>query len=107
MKLKGLSLQGFRGAPIIVEVRLAEKSLCTLAENARGKTTLVDSLELWSSGDIGYYHREGYELDCAVNVDSKVASVTAETTLHPPLARTLAGATVSELRPVGPMAVGT
>lgn len=78
-----------------------------LAENARGKTTLVDGLELWSSGDLKHYHREGYELDCVVNLDSQRASVTAETNAHPPLTRTLADGKVSDLQPAGPMAVGT
>jgi hypothetical protein len=107
MKLKRISIEGFRGAPVPVELRLAEKSLCLLAENGRGKTTIVDGLELWSSADIRHYHREGYDLACVVNLDSSVASVTCETTEHPPLTRTLAAGVTSQFQPARPMAVGT
>jgi hypothetical protein len=107
VKLKRAAIEGFRGAPLPFELRLAEKSICVLAENGRGKTTAVDGLELWSSGDIRHYHREGYELDCVINVDSKQAMVTCETTSHPPLSRSILGGVLSDLRPAGPMAVGT
>ena len=107
MKLKAARIEGFRGAPVPVEVRLAGKSLCLLAENGHGKTTIVDALEFWSSGDVGHYHREGYQLDSVVNVDSDAAQVTCETSSHPPLTRTLVAGKVSSLQPERPMAVGT
>jgi predicted ATP-binding protein involved in virulence len=44
VKLKRVSVEGFRGAPLLAELRLAEKSLCMLAENGRGKTTMVDGI---------------------------------------------------------------
>src|SRR6266542_7149356 len=56
----------------------------------------------WSSGDVKHYHREGYRLDCMVNVDADSAVVRCETTAHPPLVRTLLGDTVSRLQPEGP-----
>jgi len=106
VKLKTATINGFRGAPVAVELRLGGKSLCLLAENGHGKTTIVDALEFWSAGDIQHYHREGYQLDSVVNVDSGSALVKCETTSHPPLTRTLSGETVSSLQPEGPMAVG-
>lgn len=105
MKLKNVTIVGFRGAPVPVEFPLVQKSLCLLAENGHGKTTIVDGLEFWSSGDIRHYHREGYDLACVVNIDSSSASVTCETSSHPPLTRTLAGSAVSPLQPAGPIAV--
>jgi len=106
VKLKSATIEGFRGAPVPVELKLMGKSLCLLAENGLGKTTIVDALEFWSAGDVQHYHREGYQLDCVVNVDSEAALVRCETTSHPPLTRTLSGDTVSSLQPEGPMAVG-
>lgn len=105
MKLQRVEISGFRGAPVPLELRLGEKSLCLLAENGHGKTTIVDGLELWSSGDIRHYHREGYELDSVVNLDSQWATVTVETSLHPPLTRTLIVDKPSALQPSGPIAV--
>jgi hypothetical protein len=107
VKLKSLTIGGFRGAPVPIELRLGQKSLCLLAENGHGKTTVVDGLEFWSSGDLRHYHREGYQLDSVVNVDSLSASVMCETSTHPPLTRTLLAGTASSLKPTGSMAVGT
>ena len=106
MKIKTATIDGFRGAPAPVELRLAGKSLCVLAENGHGKTTIVDALEFWSVGDVQHYHREGYQLDCVINVDSEAAMVRCETTSHPPMTRTLSNGVASSLRPEGPMAVG-
>jgi ABC-type transport system involved in cytochrome bd biosynthesis fused ATPase/permease subunit len=50
VKIKKLSIEGFRGVPKHLEMRLDGKSLCLLAENGRGKTTIVDALEYWSTG---------------------------------------------------------
>lgn len=105
MKLQRLEISGFRGAPVPLELRLGEKSLCLLAENGHGKTTIVDGIEFWSSGDIRHYHREGYELDSVLNLDFQQATVTVETSLHPPLTRTLAGGRPSPYQPSGPIAV--
>lgn len=107
MKIRRLQIQGFRGAPVALDLRLNERSLCLLAENGHNKTTIVDALEFWSSGDLQHYHREGYQLDATVNVDSGSAVVTCEATGHPPLARRLnSGGEVGDLEPAGPIALG-
>lgn len=106
MKIKRLLLEGFRGAPVALQISLAEKSVCVLAENGRGKTTIVDALEFWSAGDLAHYHREGYEIDAVVNVDSPGAAVTVETTAPPVLQRVIKGGRPGRLKPVGPAAVG-
>lgn len=108
MKLKRLKIEGFRGVPVTLDLRLDERSLCLLAENGHGKTTIVDALEFWSSRDLEHYHREGYRLDAAVNVDSGFAVVTCEATGQPPLARRLEkDGQVGDLAPAGPIALGT
>jgi DNA repair exonuclease SbcCD ATPase subunit len=78
MRLKRLSLSGFRGAPLEVTLELAGKSCFIYAENGFGKTTLVDALEYWSTGDVEAYHREGALLDSLINLDSEFATVTCE-----------------------------
>ena len=76
MRLKHLTLTGFRGAPIEVTLDLDGKSCFVYAENGFGKTTLVDGLEYWSTGDVEAYHREGALIDSLINLDSNVATVT-------------------------------
>jgi hypothetical protein len=105
LKFKGFTVEGLRGAPTSVELKLDGKSLGIEAENGFGKTTLSDGVEFWSTGDIGAYHREGCVLDAVVNVDSPQAVVTAEVTGLPTLRRTLKGTTVSDLEPAGPAAL--
>lgn len=91
-----------RGVPTSFQLKLNGKSLCLLGENGSGKTTVSDSIELWSSGDVRAYHREGYGLDAVVNVDAEQAIVTVEVSGMPALRRTLRGTTASTLEPAGP-----
>ena len=106
MKLRAVSLSGFRGAKVRFDMSLPASGVCILAENGHGKTTIVDALEFWGSGDIAHLNREGCQLDSAVNVDSGSAEVVAETTTHSALKRTLRGRTASSLQPMGPVPVG-
>ena len=101
MKLRRLEMQGFRGVPGVAELRLNERSVCILAENGHGKTTIVDALELWSSGDIKQYHREGYGLDSVVNLDAPFALVMCETSEGEPLSRRVEAGGVSPVSAVG------
>jgi len=75
VRLNHISLSGFRGAPIDVTLTFEGKSCFLYAENGFGKTTFVDALEYWSSGDVEAYHREGALLDSIINLDSDSATV--------------------------------
>ncbi|HCT75226.1 MAG TPA: hypothetical protein DGT23_01250 [Micromonosporaceae bacterium] len=68
MKLKKISIEGFRGVPRVLDLALDGKSLCLLAENGRGKSTIVDALEFWTRGKLANFEREGYRLDAAINL---------------------------------------
>ena len=78
MRLNTLTLSGFRGAPIETSLDLDGKSCFMYAENGFGKTTFVDGLEYWSTGDVEAYHREGAQLDSLVNLDSTQAIVSCK-----------------------------
>jgi hypothetical protein len=80
VKVRRLVVEGFRGIPRRVELPLPPEGACILAENGHGKTTFVDALDILTSGDLKYYHREGYGLDSVVNIDAPFARVTCETT---------------------------
>jgi hypothetical protein len=103
MKLRSVSVMGFRGAKAKLDLSLPAGGVCILAENGHGKTTIVDALEFWGSGGIAHLNREGCQLDSAVNVDSGSAEIVAETTHHSPLKRSLNGRTPSSLQPMGPV----
>lgn len=75
MKVDQLSLSGFRGARVAVNIALRGRSHFVYAENGFGKTTVVDALEFWSTGDVETYHREGAGLDSVINLDSDTAVV--------------------------------
>jgi hypothetical protein len=107
VKLKRVVLEGFRGAPVEVEFGLGEKSLCPLAEDGHGKTTLVDGLEFWSSRDVDHYHcgavraRRARERGFPRGPNYLRAALAAGRHAN---AHRL---TPSELAPAGPMVVGS
>jgi hypothetical protein len=109
MKFKTVTIERFRGVPATLELRLDGKSVCVLGENGTGKTSIVDALEFWSTGDLDAYHRERCGIDAAVNIDSTdPAVVTCHTNgSGPAFKRRLSGDDVSDLEVVGPSAVGT
>ena len=79
MKLKKVTIDGFRGAPRPFEFRLDGKSLCLLGENGHGKTTIADGLEYWSTGRLENFAREGCGLDASINLDhGGPATITCE-----------------------------
>jgi hypothetical protein len=105
MKIRRAVVEGFRGSNPALVLELDEKSTCFLGENGSGKTTIVDALELWSTGDIGAFHRHQCGLDAAVHLDAAEAKVTCEGGNFGKLSRTLRGTTVSVLTPEGPSSV--
>jgi hypothetical protein len=79
VKLRKVDIEGFRGAPVLWPVPFSTKSHFIFSENGRGKSTLADALEFLTSGDLVAYHREGCEIDAAVNLDGNgVARVEAD-----------------------------
>ena len=106
MKLKKVTIEGFRGAPKLLELPLDGKSLCLLGENGRGKTTIVDGLEYWSIGKLESFAREGYGLEATINLDhGSPATIICERHGHPTLRRTLRGSKPDQLEVVGPAAL--
>src|SRR3954468_3489315 len=91
MKLTRIRVEGFRGVPASLELALDGKSLCLLGENGRGKSTIVDALEYWSSGRLSNFEREGYQLDAAINVTTAGPTrITCERGGQPTIVRELA-----------------
>jgi hypothetical protein len=75
MKITELTVEGLRGCPRPFALALNGKSLCLLGENGHAKTTLVDAAELWSTGDLAGFHREGCTLSAAIHLDAAGATV--------------------------------
>jgi hypothetical protein len=69
VKLRGVEIEGFRGAPVRWSVPFSSRSHFIFSENGRGKSTIADALEFLTRGDLGAFHREGCEIDAAVNLD--------------------------------------
>lgn len=76
MKINEILIHGFRGAPISTSLQLNSKSTLLVAENGYGKTTFVDAIEFWCTGDVRGFHRQGYGLDAIINLDNDGAMVT-------------------------------
>jgi AAA domain len=102
MKLSKVTIEGFRGVPKQFDLKLNGKSLCLVGENGRGKSTIVDALEYWSTGGLDAFKSEGCQLDAAINLDhGPPATVICERQGHPMLRRSLTSARRSELETVG------
>lgn len=95
LKVKNLSVEGLRGTLPLLHLPLQGKSLCLLGENGKGKTTVVDSVEFWATGDLLAYHREDCRLDAAVHLKATEAIVTVETTGGSTSTRCLSGTTAT------------
>jgi hypothetical protein len=69
VKLREVEIEGFRGAPVRWSIPFSSRSHFIFSENGRGKSTIADALEFLTRGDLGAFHREGCEIDAAVNLD--------------------------------------
>lgn len=105
MKLKEIEVAGFRGCPDPTTLVLNENSVCIRAENGMGKSSFVDALEFWSTGDVLRFHRQGRGIDALVNVDRDEAKVTCKRKGSKTLYRTLRGKSPSNLTAIGPAPV--
>lgn len=76
MKLARLEIDGFRCFREKRTLTFGKgRSLCLLAENGRGKTSIADALEFWSTGDVSWTHRDGVGMGALVHLDRKDALV--------------------------------
>jgi len=97
MKVMRLKAEGFRSLRTPQEIKLKKGcSMCLLAENGRGKSSVVDALEFWATGDVAWVHRDGVGLGALVHlsVDEAVVEVATDSFLA---ARRLVGGRASDL----------
>jgi hypothetical protein len=80
VKITRLRAEGFRSlrSPQKLELK-AGRSMCLLADNGRGKSSVVDALEFWSTGDVGWVHRDGVGLGALVHLSANQALVEVAT----------------------------
>ncbi len=96
MRLTRVEITGFRGALPPLPIELNEKSFFIYGENGRGKSTIADALELWSTGKLQTFRREKCGLDAAIHVDTTQATIEVQPEGSGPLKRTLRGTSVSD-----------
>lgn len=107
MKTLRVRIDGFRAlrAPQKFELRNGI-SLCLLADNGRGKSSIVDALEFWGTGDVAWVHRDGVGLGALVHLDADQATVEVRTDAGV-ASRTIRGSSPGPLTAgQGPMVVG-
>jgi hypothetical protein len=107
VKILRVRINGFRSlrAPQTIELRDG-RSLSLLADNGRGKSSVVDALEFWSTGDVEWVHRENVGLGALVHLRADEATVEVKTATQV-ASRTLKGTKAGDLVPgQGPMTVG-
>jgi recombinational DNA repair ATPase RecF len=76
LKISHIEIDGFRAFGDKRELAMkGGKSLCLFAENGRGKSSVADALEFWSTGDVDWTHRDGVGLSALVHLDRKAAVV--------------------------------
>jgi hypothetical protein len=98
LKISRIEIEGFRGFGEKRDLVLKDgNSLCLLAENGRGKSSIADALEFWSCGDVGWTHRDGVGLSALVHLDRKVAVVEIKVDGVGVTSRTLSGKNASSL----------
>lgn len=81
MKLNRIEVVGFRGISDAFPVKLNASSILIYAENAKGKSTIADAIEFWSTGQLPHFKREKVGLSAAINLNtlpsgSKIRCVT-------------------------------
>jgi hypothetical protein len=107
MKITHVKLAGFRGFNREQTIRLGDgRSLCIQAANGRGKSSVVDAMEFWASGDVAWVHRDGVGLGALVHLCTDEATVEIATDRPLSASRTLSGSTAGELRLLGPAEAG-
>jgi recombinational DNA repair ATPase RecF len=76
VKITRLELEGFRcfreKKPLLLK---DGRSLCLLGENGRGKSSIADALEFWSTGDVAWTHRDGVGLSALIHLEHTTAKV--------------------------------
>jgi hypothetical protein len=95
-------VDGLRGCAKRFEFVLDGKSVCLLGENGTGKTTIADAAELWSTGDLCAFHREGCQLAAAIHLDASSATIEISGTGFAPHRRILSRSGSGELEPLAP-----
>ena len=107
MKLARLEFDGFRCFREKRELKLKDgRSLCLQAENGRGKTSIADALEFWSTGDVGWTHRDGVGLAALIHLDRDEAMVEVRVDGVGVASRRLRGGSADPLEAgAGPLAV--
>jgi len=108
MSIRKLKLEGFRCFRRETAIALPDgRSVCIVAANGRGKTSIVDALEFWSRGDVADCHRDGVGLGALVHLDASEAVVELTVDGAGVAARKLTGATPGPLEAgTGPLAEG-
>lgn len=105
MKVARIEIDGFRGFGRKQTLVLkGGNSLCLLAENGRGKSSIADALEFWSFGDVEWTHRDGIGLPALIHLDHTAAVVELKVEGAGVATRRLSGKTASPLIPgAGPL----
>ena len=108
MKITRLEMEGFRcfreKKPLLFK---EGRSLCLLAENGRGKSSIADALEFWSTGDVAWTHRDGVGLSALVHLEHTDAKVEVRIDSVGVASRSLKGRKAGELEVgSGPLATG-
>jgi hypothetical protein len=103
LRIKQLVVDGLRGSPQRFVLNLDGKSVCVLGENGTGKTTIADAAELWSTGDLSAFHREGCAPAAAIHLDASSATIEITGTGFTPRRRTLSRHGPGELEPRAPI----
>jgi AAA domain len=102
-----MTINGFRSLRAPQKIDLDDgRCLCLLADNGRGKSSIVDALEFWSTGSVEWTRRDGVGLGALVHLDADTATVEVKTD-GGVASRVLKGTTAGPLTAgQGPMVVG-
>jgi hypothetical protein len=93
-----MKVEGFRSLRAPQKIALKDgQSMCLLADNGRGKSSVVDALEFWSTGDVAWVHRDGIGLSALVHLyaDEAIVEVATDSVAA---SRRLAGTRAGELQ---------
>lgn len=104
MKLNWVKINGFRCFRDEGMLKLKKgKSLCLLAENGRGKSTVADALDFWCAGDVAWTRREGVGLSALVHLDRNEALIEVQVEGAGVARRKLQGGKAGGLEASGPL----
>jgi AAA domain len=99
MKLRRLTIERFRGVAQKLSLDLDKRGLLLYGSNGTGKSTPVDALDLWSTGDLDSLKRESVGIGASVHVDASTARITVVATGLPQLGREITKVNAGELVP--------